>query len=289
VRNPYEPDNNGYTENSYNNGNGQYNDYRGNYNYNNGYNNNGYNNGYENNYNNYQTFDSAYGTANTGAVTFSRHMAKTYLWMFFGLAITFGLALYMMLNSASVMDFVVNHYSMYLGAVVISIVFVFTIGFLVTKLPPTAAKIVFVLYAADMGILITPTLLMYELGSVVYVFGITSVLYLVLAIIGLTTKKDMTKFGVILTVALIGLLVYSLISFFFIHSTVNNLFIGCVGIIIFMGFTIYDNNRLKKQFNELRGNSAMLEKLSIISALSLYLDYVNLFLRLLALFGKRRD
>lgn len=280
MRNPNEPDDNRYTRNTY---------------YNDGYG-NGQNNGYGNSYNNYNGYNNNYSSYNNGysmesarSESFAKHMAKTYLWMFFGLAITFGLALYMTLNSMSVMEFVALHTELYLGASVASIIFVFVIGFFVAKMPPTLAKIVFVLYAADMGILITPTLLLYELGSVVFVFGITSALYLILAVIGLVSKKDMSKLGPVLLVSLIGLLVYSLISIFFIHSRMNDIIIGCVGIIIFMGFTVYDNNRIKKQFNAFQGNPAMLEKLSILSALSLYLDYINLFLRLLSIFGKRRS
>ena len=217
-------------------------------------------------------------------------MAKTYLWMFFGLAITFGLAMYMMFNSESVADFVINHYSMYIGASIASLVFVVILGLVVSKLPPLAAKIIFILYSADIGILITPVLLVYSFSSVISAFAVTSGIYLVLAIIGITTKRDMSKLGYILSISLIGILIYSFISYFFIHSRLNDIIINAVVIAVFMGFTIFDNNKIKREFYAIQnsGNTALLEKTSILSALSIYLDYINIFLRILAIFGKKR-
>ncbi len=272
--------------------NGRY-DQSNRYNQNNSYNQNSRYNNYGNgsSYNNQpygaglnQTFtqDSSY--------TFARYMAKTYLWMFFGLAITFGLALYMTLNSESVADFVLNHYSMYIGASIASLVFVIILGFIVSKLPPLAAKIIFILYSADVGILITPVLLAYSFSSVISAFAVTSGIYLVLAVIGIITKRDISRLGYILSITLIVTLLYSAISYFFIHSSLNDLIINAVVILVFMGFTVYDNYRIKKEFYAIQnsGNTALLEKASILSALSIYLDYINIFLRILALFGKKR-
>ena len=254
-------------------------------NFNNG-NNNSYYNG--NNYN--DGFNGNYGTPMTQStsVGYARYIAKTYLWMFFGLAITFGLSMYMTLNSYSVIDFIDSHFELYMGACLISILMVFAIGFLVYKLPPLVAKIIFIVYAADMGVLLTPTLLVYSLSSVISVFAATSVIYLALAIVGLTTKKDISKWGSMLTFTLLGIILYSAISYFFIHSSLNNIIIGAVFIAIFMGFTIFDNYRIKKQYNAFQGNPQLLEKTSILSALSLYLDYINIFIRLLSIFGKKR-
>lgn len=247
-----------------------------------------YNNNFNGNYNNH------YKGYNHNNVMYredgiAKHMAKTYLWMFVGLAITFGLSLYMTLNSDSVIGFINNHSTMYFGATIISLVLVIVIGFTVYKLPVTIAKIIFIIYAADMGIIITPLLLMYSLSSVVTVFGATSIIYLALAIIGFTTKKDVSKLGPLLTISLIGVLLYSLISYFFIRTPFNNLVINAIVVLIFMGFTLYDNHMIKKRYKAFQGNPQLLEKISILSALNLYLDFINLFIRLLAIFGKRRD
>ena len=162
-------------------------------------------------------------------------------------------------------------------------------GFMVYKLPDTIAKIIFIIYAADMGVIITPLLLTYSRSSVITVFGAAALIYLTLAIIGFTTKKDVSKLGSILTISLIGVMVYSLISYFLIRTPFNDLIINIVVVAIFMGFTIYDNNMIKKQYRAFQGNTKLLERISILSALNLYLDFINLFIRLLAMFGKRRD
>ena len=219
----------------------------------------------------------------------AKHMAKTYLWMFIGLAITFVLSIYMTVNSSSVITFIDNHETLYFGASIISLILIIVMGFTVYKLPVTVAKIIFIIYSADMGIIITPLLLIYSLSSVITVFGATSLIYLVLAIIGFTTKKDISKLGSILTISLIGVLVYSLISYFLIRTPFNDLIINIVVVAIFMGFTIYDNNMIKKQYRAFQGNTELLERISILSALNLYLDFINLFIRLLAIFGKKRD
>ena len=280
MRNPNEPDNNYHGPGYYYNGGQNANQ--------NGYNNGGYNSSYNNSYNDgYQSYNRGYAPVDTSQ-GFARYMAKTYLWMFFGLAITFGLAFYMTIASGDVVSFLENNLAMYGIAALLSVIFAFTVGLFVTKLPPLAAKIIFIVYSADIGIITAPVLLMYELRSVVEIFAVTAVMYLV-AVIGLTSKRDMSKFGVILSVALIILLIYSVISMFFIRTPMNNIIINCVGVLIFMGFTIYDNNKIKKSYYAFSGNAEALEKLSIIGALQMYLDYINLFLYLLRLFGKRRN
>lgn len=281
MRNPNEPDNNYHGPGYYYNGGQNANQ--------NGYNNGGYNSSYNSSYNDgYQSYSRGYAPTDTSQ-GFARYMAKTYLWMFFGLAITFGLAFYMTIASGDVVSFLENNLAMYGIAALLSVIFAFTVGLFVTKLPPLAAKIIFIVYSADIGIITAPVLLMYELRSVVEIFAVTAVMYLVLAVIGLTSKRDMSKFGVILSVALIILLIYSLISMFFIRTPMNNIIINCAGVLIFMGFTIYDNNKIKKSYYAFSGNAEALEKLSIIGALQMYLDYINLFLYLLRLFGKRRN
>ena len=237
------------------------------------------------------SYSQQYSDSYTQSGDFASYISRTYLWMFLGLAITFGLSFYMTLNSASVTDFLVNNFELYLGGVIVSLVFVFVVGLLVYKLPPLAGKIIFILYSADMGIILTPTLLLYEFDSVISVFAVTGLIYLALAFIGLTTKRDMSKFGYILSISLIGILIYSFISMFFIRTPLNNLIINIIVILIFMGFTIYDNFRIRENFRAIQnsGNTQLLEKSSILSALSLYMDYVNLFIRIFAIFGKRRD
>lgn len=216
-----------------------------------------------------------------------KYIAKTYLWMFFGLAISFGLAFVMYANSGTVENFLDQNALLYIGSVVAEVILIIALSVAIRKIPATVAKVLFLAYAALFGVTLTPILLMYELESTIMVLAITSLIYLLLAVVGLTTKKDMSKFGSVLVVGLIGLLIYSAISFFFIHSDLNDILVGLVGLALFMGFTIYDSNKIKKYYLSYQGNGEMLEKTCAVSALQLYLDYVNMFIRILALVGKR--
>lgn len=236
----------------------------------------------------YQLNGQPYNPANERTEEgFARYIGKTYLWMFFGLLLSFGIGLFMYMNSASVSSFIEQNFGLYLFATVASLILVIVMGFGIRKLPATAARVLFLVYAALFGVILTPTLLLFELGSVIFVMGVTSVIYFALAVIGLKTKRDMSKFGNVLIVALFGLIIYSLLSMFLFHSPINEMLIGLLGIAIFMGFTIYDSNKIKKFYFAYQGDQASLEKLSIVSALQLYLDYVNLFLYLLRFMGKR--
>ena len=138
MRNPNEPDNNYHGLGYYYNGGQNANQ--------NGYNNGGYNSSYNNSYNDgYQSYNRGYAPVDTSQ-GFAKYMAKTYLWMFFGLAITFGLAFYMTIASGDVVSFLENNLAMYGIAALLSVIFAFTVGLFVTKLPPLAAKIIFIVY-----------------------------------------------------------------------------------------------------------------------------------------------
>lgn len=268
-----------------------FNDFNNNNNHNN-YNINGqpmYNNNQNGIFNDKVNRNGFVNNISHGDYTFARYIAKTYLWMFLGLAITFGVSFYLTLNSNTVESFLFNNYRMYLTATVISLISIIAIGFFFRFFPPTIAKIVFIIYSADLGIILTPVLLAYEFGSVLVVFGITSAIYLILAIIGLTTKKDTTRLGFILSISLIAILIYSLISFFFFRSTLNRIVIDVLVLAVFMGFTVYDNSKLKNMYYSTNHDQRSLAKSSIYGALQMYLDYINIFIRLLSLFGKRKN
>ncbi|HHZ05370.1 MAG TPA: Bax inhibitor-1/YccA family protein [Clostridiales bacterium] len=220
---------------------------------------------------------------------FAKYIAKTYLWMFVGLAISFGIGFYMTMSSGNYAAFMQNNFGLYMAAMVGEIILILVLSLAVRKLPATVAKVLFLVYSALFGVSLAPILMMYEMGSVITVLGMTSLIYLILAVVGLKSKKDMSKLGNILFVGLLGLCVYSILSIFLFRSTLNNTIIGVVGLAIFMGFTVYDSNRIKKYYFSYQGSPEALEKTSICSALQLYLDYVNMFLRILALFGKRSN
>lgn len=146
----------------------------------------------------------------------------------------------------------------------------------------------FVAYAALTGISISSIFLIYSLATIGKVFFITAGLFGTMAVLGYTTKTDLTKMGSILMMALIGVIIASLVNFFM-QSAAFDYIISCIAVIIFTGLTAYDTQALKRIGAGVEYGSATAGKLSIMGALRLYLDFLNLFLLLLRIFGNSRD
>ena len=144
------------------------------------------------------------------------------------------------------------------------------------------------LYAALTGFTFFIVAQVYELGSIVQAFISTCALFVGLSIVGFTTKKDLTSFGRQAMGALLGLIIASLINLFFFHSSVVELIMSGISLVIFTVLTMYDTQKLKNMYNYYEGQSA-LEGIAILGALELYLDFINIFLDILRLFGSRKD
>jgi FtsH-binding integral membrane protein len=142
----------------------------------------------------------------------------------------------------------------------------------------------FVAYSAVNGIGFSLLFLQYKLGTISKVFASTAVLFGVMALLGATTKTDLTKMGTFLMMALFGIVIASLINMFT-HSPMMDYIISIVGVIVFTGLTAYDVQKIKNMEHEFEGEGRA--KVGLMGALSLYLDFINLFLMLLRLFGRR--
>lgn len=167
------------------------------------------------------------------------------------------------------------------------LIFVMAIGFGVNKMSYPVLIAMFVAYSIINGISFSFIFYVYSIGSITKVFLSTTALFALMAIAGYTTKTDLTKLGSILMIGLIGIVIASLINFFM-HSSQMDYIISVLGVIIFTGLTAYDVQKIKHLGQEV-GDSSDSSKLGIIGALTLYLDFVNLFLFLLRLFGGRKD
>lgn len=168
------------------------------------------------------------------------------------------------------------------------ILFVMGMSFALNKLSYPALIGLFVAYSVINGISFSFIFLIYEIGSIATVFLSTTALFTVMAIAGYTTKTDLTKMGSILMIGLIGIVIASLINMFMGNSQMDYI-ISILGVIIFTGLTAYDVQKIKNLGHEMGGNSVLASKLGIMGALTLYLDFINLFLFLLRLFGGRKD
>jgi FtsH-binding integral membrane protein len=167
------------------------------------------------------------------------------------------------------------------------LIFVFAISFGLNKMSYAALVGLFVAYSIINGISFSFIFYVYNIGSITKVFLSTTALFALMAIVGYTTKTDLTKLGSILIIGLIGIVIASLINMFM-GSAKMDYIISILGVIIFTGLTAYDVQKIKNIGYQTEG-SAIAGKLGIMGALTLYLDFINLFLFLLRLFGGRKD
>lgn len=164
---------------------------------------------------------------------------------------------------------------------------VMLMGFGFQKLSYGALIGVFLLFSALMGMSLSSIFIVYTIGSITNVFLSSVALFAVMAIAGYTTKTDLTKLGNILMIGLVGIVIASLINLFT-HSDTMSYICSILGVIIFTGLTAYDVQKIKELSNQDDG-TVTFRKLSIMGALTLYLDFINIFLYLLRLFGDRRN
>lgn len=219
---------------------------------------------------------------------------KTFLndvfsWMGIGLAIT-ALISYYVGNTPSLFGLLVTETGLsVLGYVVMfaPIGFVLLMSFAYQRLSYGALVALFATYAAIMGVSLSFIFLIYTAESIYAVFGTSALMFGSMALIGYVTKTDLTKMGNILLMALIGIVIASLVNMF-LHSDTMGYIISFVSVIVFCGLTAYDVQKLKNLGEEIGMDQVMRSKLGILGALTLYLDFINLFLALLRLFGNRR-
>jgi FtsH-binding integral membrane protein len=212
-------------------------------------------------------------------------LRRVFTWMFLGLLMT-GVVAYLVGSSDSLLTSATENPLILIGIFAVQLGLVFTISGAINRLSPATALTLFFLYAAVNGVVFSFIFELYTEQSIFTTFLVTSAMFGALAAIGATTKTDLTKFGPILFAALIA----------FIIATVVNIFVASsglywittyAGILIFAGLTAYDMQKLKN-FAAGSADEVTQERAAIVGALTLYLDFVNLFLLLLRLFGSRR-
>lgn len=208
-------------------------------------------------------------------------IAKSFGWMFIGLLLTFATGYYLSCNEYTL-------YKIFSGGlwIVLILLELGTVIFLssrINKMSPNTAKIVFMLYSVLTGLTFSSIFILYELQSIIYVFIATGLVFGIFALLGYYTKIDLTKFGTYLMMMLFGIIICSIINIF-IGSTMFDTIISCISIIVFVAYTAYDVKKIK-----MLAESSTSENIAIIGALELYLDFINLFLEILNLFGKSKD
>lgn len=214
----------------------------------------------------------------------SKFFSKVYLWMFIGLLISGGVAYYTSVTP-SMIRMVYSSFSLIL---IIELIVVIAFSALRNKVSPLVAKILFIAYSAISGLTLSSIFLVYKIESVGLVFLSAAVMFGLLALYGYITKQDLSSLGKILIFALLAIVVMSLINIF-VGNESFNIFISIVSVVIFLGLTAWDMQALKAMYNYYSSDERELGKMAIYGALDLYLDFINIFLSLLNLFGKSRD
>ncbi|MBE7175533.1 MAG: Bax inhibitor-1/YccA family protein [Mucilaginibacter polytrichastri] len=222
-----------------------------------------------------------------------RFMASVFIWMFVALGISALIAVFFASNKEMLVSLLTNtitgRFNILGYAVMFSpLAFVMVMSFGLNRLSFGALAVIFLAYSAVMGISLSFILLAYTAGSVIGCLLTASAIFGVMGVAGYTTNMDLTKFGSILMMMLIGVIVATLINYF-LHSTQLDYIISYVGVAVFTGLVAYDVQRLKRIGQGIEYGDASSKKLAVMGGLSLYLDFVNLFLFLLRIFGGRRN
>jgi hypothetical protein len=166
--------------------------------------------------------------------------------------------------------------------------FILVLSFRFEKMSYTALLGTFWAFAAVMGLSLGSVFLVYKLGSIAQVFFITAASFAALSLFGYTTKKDLSGMGKFMLMGLFGLILASLVNIF-LKAPVLQFVINIVGVLIFAGLTAWDTQRLKEEYSYYAGDQVLVGKSSVMGALSLYLNFINMFQFLLALFGQREE
>lgn len=210
----------------------------------------------------------------------SQVMRKVYVKMTLGLLVTALVSLFLWMNPNILMSLS----GFLLPLIIIELGLVFVLSLAINKLNPAVATALFYAYAVLNGVTLSPIFFVYTSSSIALTFFVTSGVFLAMSIYGYTTKRDLTKLGSFLIMALIGLIICSIVNIFWANSTMDWI-ISFAGVIIFIGLTAWDTQKIKEMAQETDEMNA--GKLATIGALSLYLDFINLFLYLLRFLGSR--
>jgi len=215
-------------------------------------------------------------------------VANVFAWMFTALIIT-AVVSYLFGSQIALIKLLIGSSGLTpLGWIVmfapLGLVLLMSLGY--NKLSGTALMIIFVIYSFLMGASLGFIFLVYDLGTIGLAFIITSGMFALMAIAGYTTKMDLTRFGNILMIALVAIVIGSVVNIFMGNDTMD-LIICCVGVLVFTGLIAYDMQKIKNNAEYAMANPESGRKMAVLSALHLYLDFINLFLMLLRLLNRR--
>ncbi len=211
-------------------------------------------------------------------------LARVYGWMFAGLLLTAATAL-LTANSAFMQSLILGSPITFFGLIIVELGLVWHLSARVMTMSTERASALFLLYSALNGVTLSVVLLAYTAASAASVFLITALMFASISVWGMTTKRDLSGWGSYLFMALIGLVIAMVVNMF-LGSGPMDFLISIIGVLLFVGLTAYDTQRIQRMSMEVEGEPTI-ARLAILGALSLYLNFINLFLFLLRLLGRR--
>ncbi len=217
-------------------------------------------------------------------MTVSEYFGKTFRWMAFGLLVTFVLAI--LTATTGLMSVV---YALYLPLTIGELVLVWVLSARIQKMQVMTARIMFLAYAALNGMVMSFYFMAFEVSTLILAFLAAGLYFGLLAGYGAVTKRDLSSWGPKLMMGLVALIVVSFIGMFTGFGYFTSMIYSGVGLVIFMLLTAYDTQKLYRYYEYYSNSGEMMEKTAVFGALHLYLDFINIFIFLLRMFGTRRS
>lgn len=220
-----------------------------------------------------------------------KFIAGVFSWMFVALGIS-SIAAFLFANTPALLQLLIDPVTgqatfLFYVAMFSPFAFVLIMSFGINRISYLGLSLLYIAYSAATGISLSFILLVYTASSVSGVFLTSAVVFGIMAVAGYTTKTDLTKFGSLMMMLLVGIIVASIVNWF-LHSSGLSMLISYIGVAVFVGLTAYDVQKLKRIGAGLEYGDASAKKMALMGGLTLYLDFVNLFLFLLRIFGRRR-
>ena len=212
-------------------------------------------------------------------------MRKVYLWMTLALAIT-AVTAYGVATSPGLMMAIYTNKAIMWGLIIGELALVISVTAAIRRLSLTTATLLFILFSVINGAMLSSIFAVYSPMLITKVFLITAGTFGIMALYGYTTKRVLTSIGRLLFMGLIGIIIATLVNVFFVKSPGMDLIISYIGVLIFVGLTAWDTQKIKQMLAMQTDVDESAQKIALLGALSLYLDFINLFLYLLRIFGR---
>jgi FtsH-binding integral membrane protein len=229
--------------------------------------------------------NNTYTVAPSNAVAVS-FMPKVYIWMTFGLLLT-AITSVVTISSETLIDLIFGNRMVFYGLIIAQLGLVVALSAAINKISAYAATLMFLFYSALSGVTFASIFLIYTSSSIASAFFVASATFGSMSVYGYVTKRDLTGWGSFLFMGLIGIVIASIVNIF-LQSPIIHYVTSYVGVLVFVGLTAYDTQKIKRIGEAGFADGESRHKAAIIGALNLYLDFINLFLMLLRIMGDRR-